>query len=104
MSFRQLRKRICCFLSISWAILGVAIGLNACISPNNDKKTEEVTKSPVPIFLFIQASPDGKTIEGIVPSDLVEQFGSLDRVIQSIPVGSKFLLMQFGKPDRKSVV
>ncbi len=98
MPFRQFRKRICCFLYISCAILGVAIGINACISPNNDKKTEEVNKSPVPIFLFIQASPDGKTIEGIVPSDLVEQFGSLDRVIQSIPVGSKFLLIQFGKP------
>lgn len=77
--------------------LGIAIGINACVSPNNDKKPEE-TKSPVPMFLFIQASPDGKTIEGIVPSDLVEQLGSLDRVIQSIPVGSKFSLVQFGKP------
>ncbi len=96
MPFRQFRKKIHQSLLIPFVILGIAIGLHACVSPNNDKKAEEA-KSPVPIFLFIQASPDGKTIEGIVPSDLVEQFGSLDRVIQSIPVGSKFSLMQFGK-------
>lgn len=95
MSFGQFRKKNPYFLSC--VTLGVAIGLNACVSPNNDKKLEE-TKSPVPVFLFIQASPDGKTLEGIVPSDLVESLGSLDRVIQSIPVGSKFSLMQFGKP------
>jgi len=97
MPFRQFRNKIYCSISTSLIILGIAIGLNACVSPNNDKKTED-DKSPVPIFLFIQASPDCKTIEGIVPSDLVEQFGSLDRVIQSIPVGSKFSLIQFGKP------
>jgi hypothetical protein len=97
MPFRQFSHKIYRSISTSLLILGIAIGLNACFSPNNDKKTE-VDKSPVPIFLFIQASPDGKTIEGIVPSDLVEQLGSLDRVIQSIPVGSKFALMQFGKP------
>ena len=95
MPFGQFRKKNPYFLSC--VTLGVAIGLNACVSPNNDKKLEE-TKSPVPVFLFIQASPDGKTLEGIVPSDLVESLGSLDRVIQSIPVGSKFSLMQFGKP------
>jgi hypothetical protein len=105
MSFRQFRKKITkeiqYFLFTSCLTLGIAIGINACVSPNNDqnndKKTEE-SKSPVPIFLFMQASPDGKTIEGIVPSDLVEQLGSLDRVIQSIPTGSKFSLIQFGKP------
>ncbi|GBO53797.1 hypothetical protein APA_1745 [Pseudanabaena sp. lw0831] len=97
MPFRQFRNKIRYSISASLVILGIAIGLNACVSPNNDKKPE-VDKPPVPIFLFIQSSPDGKTIEGIVPSDLVEQFGSLDRVIQSIPVGSKFALMQFGKP------
>ncbi|MDG3496347.1 MULTISPECIES: hypothetical protein [Pseudanabaena] len=97
MPFRQFRAKIYRSLCLLCITLGIAIGLNACISPSNDKKTEEA-KSPVPIFLFLQASPDGKTIEGIVPSDLVEQFGSLDRVIQSIPAGSKFSLMQFGKP------
>jgi hypothetical protein len=97
MPLRQFSHKIYCSLSTSLLLLGIAIGLNACFSQNNDKKNE-VDKSPVPIFLFIQASPDGKTIEGIVPSDLVEQFGSLDRVIQSIPVGSKFSLIQFGKP------
>ncbi|MFM7600762.1 MAG: hypothetical protein ACKO7R_06130 [Pseudanabaena sp.] len=95
MPFRQFSHKIYCLRSL--LLLGIAIGLNACFSQNNDKKTE-VDKSPVPIFLFVQASPDGKTIEGIVPSDLVEQFGSLERVIQSIPVGSKFSLIQFGKP------
>ncbi|MEI6327720.1 MAG: hypothetical protein WCP16_00705 [Pseudanabaena sp. ELA645] len=105
MPFRQFRKKISkeiqYFLFTSCLTLGIAIGLNACVSPNNDqnngKKAEE-SKSPVPIFLFMQASPDGKTIEGIVPSDLVEQLGSLDRVVQSIPSGSKFSLIQFGKP------
>ncbi len=97
MPFRQFTSKFHRALLIYLTTLGIAIGLNACASPNNDKKPEEV-KSPVPIFLFIQASPDGKTIEGIVPSDLVEQFGNLDRVIQSIPVGSKFSLVQFGKP------
>jgi hypothetical protein len=95
MPFRQFRNKV--RHSISLITLGIAIGLNACVSPNNDKKPEK-TKTPVPIFLFIQASPDGKTIEGIIPSDLVEQLGSIDRVIQSIPVGSKFALMQFGRP------
>ncbi len=97
MPFRQFRSKIYYSISTSLVILGIAIGLNACVSPNNDKKPE-ADKTPVPIFLFIQSSPDGKTIEGIVPSDLVEQFGSLDRVIQSIPVGSNFSLVQFGKP------
>lgn len=97
MPFRQFKNKIHYSISKSLIILGIAIGLNACISPNNDKKPE-VDKSPVPIFLFIQSSPDGKTIEGVVPADLVEQFGSLDRVIQSIPVGSSFSLVQFGKP------
>jgi len=101
MPFRQFRRKISkeiqYFLFTSCVTLGIAVALNACISPNNDKKAEE-SKSPVPIFLFMQASPDGKTIEGIVPSDLVEQLGSLDRVVQSIPTGSKFSLIQFGKP------
>jgi hypothetical protein len=97
MPFRQFRNKIHYSISTSLVILGIAIGLNACVSPNNDKKPE-ADKPPVPIFLFIQSSPDGKTIEGIVPSDMVEQFGSLDRVIQSIPVGSNFSLVQFGKP------
>ncbi len=92
MPFRQFRNKV--RYSTFLITLGIAIGLNACVSPNNDKKPE----IPVPIFLFIQASPDGKTIEAIIPSDLVEQLGSIDRVIQSIPVGSKFALMQFGKP------
>ena len=96
MLFRQFRKKTHYFLYLSLVTLGIAIGINACVSPNNDKKPE-VAKSLVPVFLFLQASPDGKTIEGIVPSDLVEQLGSLDRVIQSIPVGSTFSLMQFGK-------
>jgi hypothetical protein len=97
MPFRQFKNTIHYSISTSLVILGIAIGLNACVSPNNDKKPE-ADKTPVPIFLFIQSSPDGKTIEGIVPSDLVEQFGSLDRVIQSIPIGSSFSLVQFGKP------
>jgi hypothetical protein len=97
MPFRQFRRNIQNFLFTACVTLGIATGINACASPNNDKKTEE-SKSPVPIFLFMQASPDGKTIEGIVPSDLVEQLGSLDRVVQSIPAGSKFSLIQFGKP------
>ena len=97
MPFRQYKHKILRFISTSLIILGIAIGLNACVSSNNDKKAGE-DKSPVPIFLFVQASPDGKTIEGIVPSDLVEQFGSLDRVIQSIPVGKSFSLIQFSKP------
>ena len=97
MPFRQFRRNIQNFLFTACVTLGIATGINACASPNNDKKTEE-SKSPVPIFLFMQASPDGKTIEGIVPSDLVEQLGSLDRVVQSIPSGSKFSLIQFGKP------
>ncbi len=97
MPFRQFTNKFHRAVLISLTTLGIAIGLNACVSPNNNQKPEEA-KSPVPIFLFMQASPDGKTIEGIVPSDLVEQFGSLDRVIQSIPVGSKFSLIQFGKP------
>ena len=81
MSFRQYRNKIHCSIFTSVVILGIVIGVNACVSPNNDQKPE-ADKLPVPIFLFIQSSPDGKTIEGIVPSDLVEQFGSLDRVIQ----------------------
>ncbi|MFM7887911.1 MAG: hypothetical protein ACKPCM_14750, partial [Pseudanabaena sp.] len=97
MPFRQFTYKFRHEALGSLITLGIVIGTSACLSPNNDKKFEEA-KSPVPIFLFIQASPDGKTIEGIVPSDLVEQLGSLDRVIQSIPVGSKFSLVQFGKP------
>ena len=94
---RQFRKKSRYAILSLLITLGIAIGLNACISSNNDKKTEEI-KSPAPIFLFIQASPDGKTIEGIIPSDLVEQLGSIDQLIKSIPVGSKFSLVQFGKP------
>lgn len=97
-SFRQYRKKFDRYLSISFLVLAISSGLNACGGKTNGDKTLESAKLPVPIFLFIQSSPDGRTIEGIVPSDLVEQFGSLDRVIQSIPVGSKFSLIQFGKP------
>lgn len=97
MPFRRFRNNFHRFLLIFCLTLGMVIGLNACTNANNDKKPEE-TKAPVPIFLFIQASPDGKTIEGIIPSDLVEQLGSIDRVIKSISVGSRFSLMQFGKP------
>lgn len=97
MSFRKITDKFRHAALGSLITLGIAIGINACVSPNNDPKSE-TAKYPVPMFLFIQASPDGKTIEGIVPSDLVEQLGSLDRVIQSIPVGSKFSLVQFGKP------
>ncbi len=98
MPLRQFTSKFHRALLIYLTTLGIAIGLNACVSSNNNDKKPEESKSPVPIFLFIQASPDGKTIEGIVPSDLVEQFGSLDRVMQSIAVGSKFSLVQFGKP------
>jgi hypothetical protein len=97
MPFRQFKNKIHYSISTSLVILGIAIGLNACVSTNNDKKPE-ADKSPAPIFLLIQSSPDGKTIEALVPSDLVEQFGSLDRVIQSIPVNGSFSLVQFGKP------
>ena len=104
MPFRQFKTKIRTSIStsISLIILGIAIGLNACTSPNNDNRNEnqknQEKAAPAPIFLFIQASPDGKTIEGIIPSDLVEQLGSLERVIQMIPVGSKLSLIQFGKP------
>ena len=113
MSFRQFITKIRSFISVQktksvrkriapshtfFMALGIAIGLHACNSPNIENKKAPEKLTPAPIFLFIQASPDGKTIEGIIPSDLVEQFGSLDRVIQSIPIGSKLSLIQFGKP------
>lgn len=97
MPFRQFKKKPQHSLFVFCVLLGITTALKGCGIPNNAQKIEEI-KLPVPVFLFIQASPDGKTIEGIVPSDLVEQLGSLDRVVQSIAVGSKFSLIQFGKP------
>ncbi|NUN64798.1 hypothetical protein HCU40_08540 [Pseudanabaena biceps] len=90
---RQKNFLLCC---LSLVILGIVVSLHGCLSNNSDRKLES-NKTPVAVFLFLQASPDGSTIEGIVPSDLVERSGSLDQVIQSIPVDSNFDLMQFGK-------
>ena len=79
------------------AVASIAIALSACgNAPSNNRNTAEI-QANVPVFLFMQASPDGKTIEGIVPSDLVERLGSLERVIQSLPTGSKFAIAQYGK-------
>lgn len=77
----------------------IAIAVIACHSDNQSKPNQEkANNQAIPVFLLLQSSPDGKTIEGVVPSDLVEQLGSLDRVVKSIPAGSNFVLTQFGKP------
>ncbi|MBD2188776.1 hypothetical protein [Pseudanabaena mucicola] len=98
MLFRQFTKQFQRFLSIA-SVLIIAIAVNACNSDNQSKPNQETASSQaIPVFLLLQSSPDGKTIEGVVPSDLVEQLGSLDRVVKSIPAGSNFTLTQFGKP------
>ncbi len=51
----------------------------------------------MPVFLFLQASPDGQTLDGVIPSDLLERLGGINQVIQSIPAGSQLSLSQFGK-------
>jgi hypothetical protein len=56
---------------------------------------QESAKTPV--FLLTQAAPDGKTIEAVVPSSLVEKFGTLEQVVKSLPPDSKFTIMRFGK-------
>ncbi len=51
----------------------------------------------VPVFLFTQAAPDGKTVEAIVPSSLVTKQGSLEKVMESLPSQSKFNIVRFGQ-------
>lgn len=74
-------------------LAGISISLSGC----NSISKPETINTPTAVFLFLQASPDGTTIEGLVPSDLVEKSGNLDRTVQSIPAGSQFDLTQFGK-------
>ncbi len=81
----------------SAVVVGMAIALYACGSNPSTNQNIPASQSNIPVFLFLQASPDGKTIEGIVPSDLVERLGSLERVIQSLPTGSEFAITQYGK-------
>jgi len=88
------QKLIFCFTVKTLCILvGVSINLSGC----NNAPKPETSKPLTTVFLFLQASPDGTTIEGLVPSDLVEQSGNLDRALQAIPASSQFDLSQFGK-------
>ncbi|PZU97327.1 MAG: hypothetical protein DCE90_07160 [Pseudanabaena sp.] len=78
-------------------VLGVLTGILSSLSGCSNSSKTEAIKPPTAVFLSLQASPDGTTIEGLVPSDLVEQAGNLDRIVQSIPAESQFALTQFGK-------
>jgi hypothetical protein len=76
--------------------IGILTSVLVSCSSNNSQ-TSEKTPSLVPVFLFLQASPDGQTLDGVIPSDLLERLGGINQVIQSIPAGSQLSLSQFGK-------
>jgi len=83
-------------LAVLGILVGITISLSGCNSFSGMSKPETI-KPPANVFLFLQASPNGTTIEGLVPSDLVEKAGNLDLALQSIPANSQFALTQFGK-------
>lgn len=72
------------------------VGMASCGGAKEPPKAPvEVAK--VPVFVFTQASPDGKTVAAVVPSGLVARQGNLDKVVQAIAPNSKFDVLQFGK-------
>ncbi|MBD2149160.1 hypothetical protein H6F44_03325 [Pseudanabaena sp. FACHB-1277] len=98
----KITSRIVRSLKLPMVILVIIVGVNvfagvlvSCSSDNS--KTSEKTPPSVPVFLFLQASPDGQTLDGVIPSDLLERLGGINQVIQSIPAGSQLSLSQFGK-------
>lgn len=98
----KIANRITRSLKLPMVILVIIVGITvlarflvSCSSENS--KTSEQTLPSVPVFLFLQASPDGQTLDGVIPSDLLERLGGINQVIQSIPAGSQLSLSQFGK-------
>ncbi|MDX2255703.1 MAG: hypothetical protein NW214_09325 [Pseudanabaenaceae cyanobacterium bins.39] len=88
---RQVSKSI--FTAITLALLvALAIALPSCGS-----QAPQVKSTPIPALLFLQASPDGQIIDGLVPSDLVQALGSLEQVTAAIPTDSQITLTQFGE-------
>jgi hypothetical protein len=65
----------------------VCFGLSSC----GDRRPK------VPVFIFTQASPDGSTIDTLVPSDLVATKGSLAEVIAALPEEKSFQVVKFGR-------
>jgi hypothetical protein len=85
-------------IAILVIILGIGVFASVLVSRSNgNSKTSAKAPPSVPVFLFLQASPDGQTLDGVIPSDLLEQLGGINQVIQSIPAGSQLSLSQFGK-------
>jgi len=75
-----------------WICLAICLSLASCSFWESSKPV-----SKVPVFLLTQAAPDGKSIEAVVPSSLVEQTGDLEKVMKSLPPDSKFTIARFGK-------
>ena len=75
-----------------WLCLVICLSLSSCSFWESSKPV-----SKVPVFLFTQAAPDGKSLEAVVPSSLVEQTGDLEKVVKSLPPDSKFTIARFGK-------
>jgi hypothetical protein len=88
------RKKISLFLA--FFLIGICL-VNCSGSTLTDRYQPDVETSMTPVFLFTQASPNGKTVEAVVPSDLVDRQGSLEKLVKTLPANSKFAVQQFGK-------
>ncbi|MEI6427426.1 MAG: hypothetical protein WCO45_03415 [Pseudanabaena sp. ELA607] len=78
-----------------WGIL-TGIMATGCSTPNKPEATER-PKTNIPVFLLLQASPNGKNIDAVVPSDLVNQQGSLDKTVKGFPENTQFSILRFGQ-------
>jgi hypothetical protein len=76
-------------------VASLVVSLASCEAKESKNVPVEVAK--VPVFVFTQAAPDGKTVAAVVPSGLVARQGNLEKVVQAIAPNSKFDVLQFGK-------
>jgi len=75
--------------------LPVTVAVNGCSAPKPEGTDRP--KTNIPVFLLLQASPNGKNIDAVVASDLVNQRGSLDKTVKSFPENTQFSIMRFGQ-------
>lgn len=72
----------------SWLIGGLVLAVVACAQP--------AVLDKVPVFLFLQVSPDRQSLEAIVPSSLWQYAGGIEGLQQQLPP-TGWSLLQFGK-------
>ncbi|MEE3715990.1 hypothetical protein V2H45_04425 [Tumidithrix elongata RA019] len=94
---RSLTDLVNQILNVCLFVFLVAFSIVSLVSCGAKEIKAPVEAAKVPVFVFTQAAPDGKTVAAVVPSGLVAREGNLDKVVQSIAPNTKLDVLQFGK-------